>query len=424
MNPSVQISERPRPWALASILLAGAIAQSALAAPRTSSSYGITADFVDSGGQRITSAAYISEGSIGGTGGASMFVSLITDIVQVAAVVPFVTSALTASGTAGQTFPGYAATGTDSPTSYSATGLPAGLTLDSSTGRISGTPTVSGTFNVTLRVGNSVGFSSVTLVLTIASDSYLANLSVRAGMAAGQTLIVGFVVEGGAKPMLIRAAGPGLNKFGLTGVVDPKLVLFAGDGRSVATNDNWDVALKSIFASLGAFAFDEDSKDAALQQSINGLHTVAVTSTNSGAILVEAYDAGPNDGRKLINLSTRFQVGTGGDILIAGFVLAGTGTKQVLVRAVGPTLASFGVPGVLADPQLAVFDGATVIASNNDWSSTLAPTFANVGAFALGAGSRDAALVITLQAGKAYTVQVSGVGNTTGEALIEIYALP
>ena len=53
MNPSVQISERLRPWALASILLAGAIAQSVLAAPRTSASYGITADFVDSGGQRI-----------------------------------------------------------------------------------------------------------------------------------------------------------------------------------------------------------------------------------------------------------------------------------------------------------------------------------------------------------------------------------
>ena len=80
--------------------------------------------------------------------------------------------------------------------------------------------------------------------------------------------------------------------------------------------------------------------------------------------------------------------------------------------------------GVLADPQLAVFDGGTPIASNNDWSSSLSPTFTTLGAFALNSGSKDAALVVTLQAGKPYSVQVSGVGTTTGEALVEIYLMP
>jgi sugar lactone lactonase YvrE len=255
-------------------------------------------------------------------------------------------------------------------------------------------------------------------------NGYLANLSVRAAMAAGQTLIAGFVVDGGAKPLLVRAAGPVLNKFGLTGVVDPKLTLFNGGGTSVAANDNWDATLAPTFTTLGAFAFDTGSKDAALQQSINGPHTAQAIATGPGAILVEAYDAGPNDGRKLVNLSARFQVGTGDNILIAGFVLSGTGTRQVLIRAVGPKLTDYGVPGALADPQLAVFDGGTIIASNDNWSSTLSPTFLTVGAFALNAASKDAALVVTLQAGKPYTVQVSGVGNTTGEALVEIYALP
>jgi hypothetical protein len=258
---------------------------------------------------------------------------------------------------------------------------------------------------------------------TVTPTGYLANLSVRAAMDAGQTLIVGFVVDGGAKPMLVRACGPALNRYGLTGVVDPFLSLYKG-GTLVTQNDNWDAALASTFATLGAFAFDAASKDAALQQSINGPHSAQATATGPGALLVETYDAGPNDSRKLVNLSTRFQVGTGDNILIAGFVLSGTGTKQVLIRAVGPTLASYGVTGTLADPVLTVYNSGTAIASNDNWSATLTPTFDAVGAFHLLAASKDAALVVTLQAGKAYTNQVSGVGGTTGEALIEIYLIP
>jgi uncharacterized repeat protein (TIGR01451 family) len=266
--------------------------------------------------------------------------------------------------------------------------------------------------------------TSNAVTLTVMSSSYLANLSVRVAMAAGQTLIVGFVVDGGAKPILVRAAGPVLNKYGLIGVVDPQLKLFTGGGTQVAANDNWDAALAATFATLGAFPFDAASKDAALQQTINGPHSAQATATGSGAILVEAYDAGPNDSRKLVNLSTRFQVGTGDNILIAGFVLSGTGTRQLLIRAVGPTLTNYGVTGVLADPQLAVFDVGTPIASNNDWASSLSATFTTLGAFPLNAGSKDAAIVVTLQAGKPYSVQVSGVGSTTGEALVEIYLMP
>jgi formylglycine-generating enzyme required for sulfatase activity len=255
------------------------------------------------------------------------------------------------------------------------------------------------------------------------STAYLANLSVRVAMAAGQTLIVGFVIDGGAKPILVRAAGPTLNHYGLAGVVDPSLTLYHG-GTVVAANDNWDAALATTFATLGAFAFDPASKDAALLQTISGPHSAQATATGAGAILVEAYDAGANDGPKLVNLSTRFQVGTGDNILIAGFVLSGTGTKQLLIRAVGPTLASYGVTGTLADPQLALYHGSTVIANNDNWSSTLTPTFDALGAFHLLDGSKDAALVVTLLAGKGYTAQVSGVGGTTGEALIEVYAVP
>jgi hypothetical protein len=95
---------------------------------------------------------------------------------------------------------------------------------------------------------------------------------------------------------------------------------------------------------------------------------------------------------------------------------------------VGPALNQFGVGGTLADPQIAVYTGSTLTVSNDNWSSEgnavqVAATAAQVGAFALPAGSRDAALLVTLPPGS-YTAQVSGVGGTTGAALVEVYEVP
>jgi uncharacterized protein (DUF1800 family) len=127
---------------------------------------------------------------------------------------------------------------------------------------------------------------------------------------------------------------------------------------------------------------------------------------------------------RLANVSTLTRVGTGADVLTAGFVITGTTPRQVVVRAVGPTLTSaFNVSGALADPTLTVFgpDSSTLVAASNDnWVAANAPVFTSVGAFALAAGSRDAAVVTTLAPGS-YTAQVSGVGNTTGTAIVEVY---
>lgn len=253
------------------------------------------------------------------------------------------------------------------------------------------------------------------------ASAYLSNLSIRAAMSAGQTLIVGFVVDQGSKPILLRAAGPALTKYGLSGLGDPHLALYSGS-TVVTENEDWSANLASVFPSVGAFPFESGSKDAALLQTLAGAYTAWATGPGSGTVLVEAYDAGTNSGPHFSNLSARFQVGTGDNILIAGFAVSGTGTKQLLVRAVGPTLAKFGVSGALADPQLTVLQGTTIVASNNDWPASLAPTFASVGAFPL-QDPKDAATLVSVEAGKSYTVQVSGVGNTTGEALIEVYEL-
>jgi hypothetical protein len=120
-------------------------------------------------------------------------------------------------------------------------------------------------------------------------------------------------------------------------------------------------------------------------------------------------------------------VGTGGNVLITGFVVGGSGTGRILVRAAGPALSAFGLGGVLVDPKLELFRSvgasSVLVAENDDWSNTTLAAQQSVGAFALTPGSKDAVLVATLEPGS-YTAQVSGVGGTTGVALVEIYQLP
>jgi len=274
---------------------------------------------------------------------------------------------------------------------------------------------------VTNSAGAVTSAAAVLAVTAAGPSSALSNLSVRTTMASGQILIVGAVVNGGAKTILIRAGGPALNIFGLSGMEDPRLELYTNGSSPAASNDDWQSTLAPTFAAVGAFPFGNGSKDAALAQSLNGGFTAQVRGTGPGTVLVEAYDVAGGVSPRLVNLSARSQVGTGDDILIAGFVLSGTGTKRLLIRAVGPGLAAFGVQGTLVDPTLKVVSGSSVVASNDNWDPTLAATFAQVGAFPLPPDSKDAAIVVTLAAGASYTVQVSGMNNGTGEAIIEVY---
>jgi hypothetical protein len=143
------------------------------------------------------------------------------------------------------------------------------------------------------------------------------------------------------------------------------------------------------------------------------------------AILVTAGSTTPLAAveARLVNLSSRGVVGTGANVLIAGFVIGGGSPKDVLVRAVGPALASAGVKGALSHARLQVFDSQSqVVSANEQWSSALSPAFAEVGASPLPAGSKDAALRLTLKPGN-YSVQVSGVDAPTGVALVEVYEM-
>lgn len=186
-----------------------------------------------------------------------------------------------------------------------------------------------------------------------ASDSRLVNLAVRTTAGTGDAvLFVGLVVGGsgtsGAKPLLIRAVGPTLSAFGVTGVLaDPKLELFESGGTTpLAVNDNWsgDARITAITPQVGAFSLaPNDSKDAALYMSpAAGGYTVQISGADAatGTTHAEIYDASPGATftaatPRLINVSARTQVGTGGNILVAGFAIGGTGSKTILVRARG-----------------------------------------------------------------------------------------
>jgi uncharacterized protein (DUF1800 family) len=279
----------------------------------------------------------------------------------------------------------------------------------------------------------------VTLVSSFAPAAQaqgLANLSTRTRVAAGDAApIIGFVIEEGPpKPVLLRAAGPALSSFGLSGLLtNPRLEVFDSAGRSVASNDNWTVTSiggTNTFAAVGAFPFTTGSRDAALLATLPpGSYTAQVTGVGTpatGVALVEVYDGGGS--ARLRNLSTRAEVGTGAGILISGVVVPpGAGTRKLLIRATGPALSAFGLRGVLADPVVSVLRGSTeqVLAADN-WGevngAAVAAAAARAGAFALPAGSLDSAVIADLPAGS-YSIQVRGKADTTGVALVEVYDL-
>jgi uncharacterized delta-60 repeat protein len=153
-----------------------------------------------------------------------------------------------------------------------------------------------------------------------------------------------------------------------------------------------------------------------------GTYTVVITSSMAGSLTSSpaTLTVLPNP----IAYSARAMVSASG--VFGAFSIEGTQPKRILLRVLGPTLANFGLSGVIADPVLAVSTaGGSVVAANDNWgdgngASTLPTIFAQVGATALAAGSRDAALYLTLPPGS-YTAQITGVGGGTGRALLEVY---
>ena len=292
--------------------------------------------------------------------------------------------------------------------------------------------------------GGSVTTSPAVLSLvTTSKPGRLVNLSVLTMDGTGaQMLTLGFVNGGagtaGSQTLLVRASGPTLTGFSVANVLaDPTLALYQGSSVLVS-NDNWGSTASNITAvtaadtATGAFPFSSTSSlDSAVVQSLaSGSYTVQVVGNGSGVgkTLAEVYDDTviyTSTSPRLVNLSCRQLVPTGG-MLTAGFVISGDTSKTVLIRASGPTLTTYGVTGVMPDPQINVYSGSTVIASNAGWAgdASIATIASTIGAFPYASStSKDSAVLITLAPGS-YTAQASSSSGTAGTTIVEVYEVP
>jgi sugar lactone lactonase YvrE len=254
------------------------------------------------------------------------------------------------------------------------------------------------------------------------------NISTRVQVGAAEKVMIGgFVISGTTpKPVLIRAIGPSLSQFGLTGLPDPVLELHASNGTTILTNDDWqDDPTQAALIEATNNAPQNDLESAMVVNLAAGSYTAIVSGKNgaTGTGLVEVYDEDESVDSSLANISTRGFVQTGNDVMIGGFILGhGDQGLQVLVRAIGPSLTQFGITDALADPTLEVRNAnGDLIGSNDNWKSN--PNEADIEATNLAPGDdAESAVLQELPAGS-YTVIVAGKNGGTGVGLVEVYSI-
>jgi len=240
--------------------------------------------------------------------------------------------------------------------------------------------------------------------------------------------IGGFIITGSApKQVLLRAIGPSLTQHGVAGALaDPVLELHGPPGFTTIINDNWREDQENQIIATGA-APDNDLESAILATLAPGNYTAIVKGKNNttGVALVEAYDLATSGTSKLANISTRAFCGTGGNIVIAGFILGSnggsSGNDRIVVRGLGPSLGEAGVPNALADPVLELRNGnGVLLIANNDWRDNPVQASDLIAAGLAPTNDLESAIAATLPPGL-YTALLAGLNDGTGVGLVELY---
>jgi hypothetical protein len=238
--------------------------------------------------------------------------------------------------------------------------------------------------------------------------------------------IGGFIISGATpKHVLIRAIGPSLTQSGVPDpLADPVLELYHSGASPIASNNNWRDTQEATIKATGIPPVNnlESAIDITLTP---GNYTAIVRGNDggSGVALVEIYDLSQSAG-KLANISTRAFVQTGADITIAGFILGNqSGSDRVIIRGIGPSLASAGVSNPLPNPALELRNGdGILLAANNDWEDDPVQAAKLVAAGLAPPNKLESGIAATLPPGH-YTALLAGENNGTGIGLVEVYDL-
>jgi hypothetical protein len=257
------------------------------------------------------------------------------------------------------------------------------------------------------------------------------NISTRGGVETGDDVLIGGFIITGTQPkqVVIRGIGPSLGLVGVSGVLaDPILELHDSTGALITTNDNWmdNSAADQMVLTDNGLAPADDLESALVMTLDPGSYTAIVRGVNgvTGVALVDVFDLDTATDGQLANISTRGFVQPGDDILDGGFILGPNtdGAASIVIRAIGPSLANQDVSNPLLDPMLEVHNqNGDIIASNDNWmDGPDAQTITDDGLNP--ADPNESALLVIPQPGE-FTAVVSGVGDTSGVALVEVYNL-
>lgn len=242
-------------------------------------------------------------------------------------------------------------------------------------------------------------------------------------------MIAGFIITGSAsKDVVVRGLGPSLTSSGMSGsslLQDPIIELRDSSGTLLQQNNNWKDDQRSQIEG-GPFQPSDDRESVLLRTLAPGAYTAILkgVGNTTGVGTVEVYDTNPAAASQLANISTRGFVQTGENVMIAGFMLGNTtGSDRIAVRGLGPSLASFGLSNVLADPTLELHNGnGTVMISNDDWQSDPASAAELIANGLAPSDSKESGIFTTVPPGT-YTAVLEGKGATTGIGIIEVYNL-
>ena len=253
------------------------------------------------------------------------------------------------------------------------------------------------------------------------AEARLQNLATRGFIGTGDNVLIGgLIITGDApKTILIRARGPALTVAGVVGAIsDTEILLFSGSDI-IDRNDDWQTHENANQVPVGLQP--TDSRESVIVKTlVPGGYTAIVTGINGeeGIGLVEIFELSNTGITKLANIATRGFVGTDDAVMIGGLVISGDENKTLLIRAKGPSLTAQGVDGALANPEIILLSGQTVIDSNTDWK--LHARFNEIPTELQPTDDLEAALITELAPGP-YTAIVTGTGGTTGVGIVEVF---